>query len=115
MTRLYNDRLTCDNCHQTSKSGWVYICTQDKEIEMAHDIAQGEQLHFDELGEELTKLVKSPVRGPENRTRPFELLNELTPEALHQYTPEQLKFLLEQREKVSSPLFPILGHLHQGL
>lgn len=65
------------------------------------------QVSFDLLGASFAarKPVPSP-RGPALRRDPLNFLTEITADDLKSYTPQQIKTILEQREKASTcPLF----------
>lgn len=62
------------------------------------------QASFDLLGAALTEPPRKPHhRSPEMRcTSPRSFLQEITPEQMMTYTPDQISTILEQREHVSS-------------
>ncbi|KAK8117967.1 uncharacterized protein PG998_006248 [Apiospora kogelbergensis] len=68
---------------------------------------KGLPVSFDCLGASFMdrKPVPSP-RGPALRADPLSFLTEITVDDLKSYTPQQLKTILEQRENVSSPVYP---------
>ena len=65
------------------------------------EIALGKPRSMDELGSQLGDMVKPPMRGPEARADKYSVLNEMTPEQLKTYSPDQIVTLLKQRENVS--------------
>jgi len=45
--------------------------------------------------------------GPDARRKQYSFLNEITPEQMASYTPDQLADILEQRENVSNNPTPV--------
>lgn len=65
------------------------------------------QWTFDDLGRELANLVVERARSPKARQSELSFFDEVTPEQLASYSPEQIKIILKQREKAS----PYIDHL----
>ncbi|KAK8017221.1 hypothetical protein PG991_008297 [Apiospora marii] len=90
MTRLYEPNF-----------GWLYRCTQDREFMIEDLMEKGLPVSFDLLGASFAdrKPVPSP-RGPALRKDPLSFLTEIAADDLKSYTPQQIKTILEQREKL---------------
>jgi hypothetical protein len=41
MTRLYTTEFQCSNCCQKGSFGWLYRCTQDRELMLEDDLDKG--------------------------------------------------------------------------
>ncbi|KAM0323306.1 hypothetical protein ACHAQA_008898 [Verticillium albo-atrum] len=104
MTRVYGVDHRCDSCGRYPPFGWLYRCTQDREELLRQMIHVGsDQATFDELGRELIGLVKPRPRGPEARADTIgSFFNEITPEQLQTYRPDQIATILKQRENVKA-------------
>ena len=100
MTRLFTSS-PCHMCRRLPPWGWLYCCTQDKELSLAEGIEKGSVGPMDDLAERLTRGVKPTKKGPELRSDRFSALTELTQAELATYTPEELVIILKQREHVS--------------
>ena len=44
MTRLYTDEYRCSMCLRTGPLGWVYRCTQDRELLIEEDMENGNEV-----------------------------------------------------------------------
>jgi hypothetical protein len=116
MTRLYTAEYRCSICLRIGSMGWVYICTQDRELLLEEDMerASATTCHFTNLmterkQEKLDKLCgiferpTSPrPRGPAARLSSMSFFDENSDEALESYSIEQLQTILKQRAHVSS-------------
>lgn len=102
MTRLYSEHVVCDLCHRQPPWGWLYRCTQDRELALTEAIERGaDTTAFDSIGEVLSRDVRPAKRGPEARSDKYSFFNELSRDDLACYAPEQLSMIMQQREKVS--------------
>ncbi|KAM0283364.1 hypothetical protein ACHAQH_002486 [Verticillium albo-atrum] len=102
MTRVYGVNHRCDTCGRYPPFGWLYRCTQDREELLRQMIHVGsDQATFDDLGKQLVSLVQPRPRGPETRADTIgSFFNEITPEQLQNYRPDQVATILKQRENV---------------
>ncbi|CAH0044118.1 unnamed protein product [Clonostachys solani] len=103
MTRLYGFEFVCDACRRPGPFGWVYCCTQDREVMIESAVAAGCPIkqYFDGLGEYWSSKLRIRAGSAEARADPLSLFDELTPQQMSQYRPEQIQTLLRQRESVS--------------
>ena len=46
MTRLYTSEFRCGVCFRISTTGWVYRCTQDRELLIEDDAERGEAVSY---------------------------------------------------------------------
>lgn len=115
----YNKNLRCDRCGGQSALGWYYRCCDEVDTRIYESIQNGNeasaqqipmrrhiqkltknlQEHFDEIGKQLSEILKQPVRGPAARQDKLAPLNELTPPQLESLTAPQLATILRQHEK----------------
>ncbi|KAH6693837.1 hypothetical protein F5X68DRAFT_248309 [Plectosphaerella plurivora] len=102
MVRVYSLTLRCDICQSYGPFGWLYRCTEDREVLLHHAILEGisNKLNFDDLGQKLCKLVKGSPRSAEARSDVFSFFAEINAETMQTYTPEQISLILKQRENV---------------
>lgn len=66
------------------------------------NMGNNKQVSFDELGERFAEEMTLGKFGAVARGEKLSLLNEMTQEQMSSYTPQQLRVLLLQREKVAS-------------
>lgn len=94
MDRVRGDYL-CDNCHQPSSQKWLYICTQDFEL----------QLHDAMLASE--RAARAIVS--DNKVEVEMLLLNMSTSIISQwrkgtYSPEQIEILKEQKRHVAQAI-----------
>jgi hypothetical protein len=46
MTRLHGFEFVCDACRRPGPFGWVYCCTQDREVMIESAVAAGCPVHY---------------------------------------------------------------------
>ncbi|CAG9993585.1 unnamed protein product [Clonostachys byssicola] len=102
MTRLHGFEFLCDACRRPGPFGWVYCCTQDREVMIESAVAAGCPQYFDDLGEYWSSKLRIRTGSAEARADPLSLFDELTPEQMSQYRPDQIQTLLRQRESVNT-------------
>ena len=61
------------------------------------------QVTFDDTGELFADKMSLGKHGPDVRFDKYNFLREVTPETLQSYSPDQVAFLLSQRENVRQP------------
>lgn len=127
MTRFYTEEDLCLMCEQVGAFGWLYRCTQDRELLIEHEMTQGTIVRaashveyeidlmllkevFGTLYDALTPPNKAKKRSAEARENPLALLDEISNEHLKTYTPAQLSALLRQRTHVSNKKY--FRHFH---
>ncbi|RDA86254.1 hypothetical protein CP532_5111 [Ophiocordyceps camponoti-leonardi (nom. inval.)] len=104
MTRIYDPSLLCLNCRCPGPAGWLYQCTQDREELIEHAVSRGEVASFDVLGQRMSEQLKIRKGSPAAREDKFSLLDEMTPQQLAGYRPDQVATLLRQRENVKTAI-----------
>ncbi|RCI07596.1 hypothetical protein L249_1646 [Ophiocordyceps polyrhachis-furcata BCC 54312] len=102
MTRIYDPSLLCLNCRCPGPSGWLYHCTQDREDLIEHAFSRGEVASFDVLGERMLEQLKIRKGSPAAREDKLSLLDEMTPNQMAAYRPDQIAIMLRQRENVQT-------------
>ncbi|KAH7342682.1 hypothetical protein BKA65DRAFT_526743 [Rhexocercosporidium sp. MPI-PUGE-AT-0058] len=107
-TRLYTDDFRCALCLRVGSFGWLYRCTQDRELLLDEDMENGFEEKMDNLCDILPKSISPRKRSPAARVDKLSFLTEISDEAMKSYTPEQLKIILAQRAN-NRPL-PIPTH-----
>ncbi|KAK1769055.1 hypothetical protein QBC33DRAFT_339582 [Phialemonium atrogriseum] len=100
MTRLYHTPFRCQNCQNRGVFGWLYRCTQDREVILRDMKSRGGRVTFDEIGEGFAEHMSLGNRGPDARSDKFSFLKEITSEEMQSYTPDQIATILGQRENV---------------
>ncbi|CAH0018188.1 unnamed protein product [Clonostachys rhizophaga] len=100
MTRLHGFEFLCDACRRPGPFGWVYCCTQDREVMIESAVAAGCPQYFDDLGEYWSSKLRIRRGSAEARADPLSLFDELTPQQMSQYRPDQIQTILRQRESV---------------
>ncbi|CAG9942057.1 unnamed protein product [Clonostachys rosea f. rosea IK726] len=105
MTRLHGFEFVCDACRRPGPFGWVYCCTQDREVMIESAVAAGCPQYFDDLGEYWSSKLRIRKGSAEARADPLSLFDELTPQQMSQYRPDQIQTILRQRESVNA-IFP---------
>ncbi|KAF7549112.1 hypothetical protein G7Z17_g6594 [Cylindrodendrum hubeiense] len=104
MTRLYGIDFICESCHRPGPFGWVYRCTQDRDELIEQAASRGYTTAFDELGQVLTEELGIRKGSPAAREDKLSFLDEMNPEQLAMYRPDQVATILRQRENVSKGL-----------
>ncbi|CZT01079.1 uncharacterized protein RAG0_08885 [Rhynchosporium agropyri] len=109
-TRLYTTDFRCAFCFRLGSFGWVYRCTQDRELLLDEDIQHGLVEKLDKFCESLPKSTFPHKRSAAARTDKLSFLDEISDEAMRSYTPEQLKIILAQRadvlDQAAQPEYP---------
>jgi hypothetical protein len=100
MIRSYSTTARCAHCHRHGDLGWIYRCSQDLEAFLLDVHQKGTDIAFDEIGTMFTSAMSLGKFGPDRRADPYALLQEMTPQQMRTYTPEQIATLLRQREEV---------------
>ncbi|KAH6976091.1 hypothetical protein BKA56DRAFT_674595 [Ilyonectria sp. MPI-CAGE-AT-0026] len=100
MTRLYGVDFICESCHRPGSFGWVYRCTQDRDELIEQAASRGYTTAFDELGQVLTEELGIRKGSPAAREDKLSFLDEINPEQLAAYRPEQVATILRQRENL---------------
>ncbi|AEO69557.1 uncharacterized protein THITE_2012147, partial [Thermothielavioides terrestris NRRL 8126] len=104
MAVIYHDSLECLVCRRRPPQGFLYRCTVDREPLILDAASRGYSAAFDKCGMAFAGEMTLGKFGADARSNPHNLFNELTPEQLASYTPEQLAILVSQRENVSPRL-----------
>ncbi|KAJ3531842.1 hypothetical protein NM208_g8698 [Fusarium decemcellulare] len=94
MTRVYDTQSKCSSCKKPGQFGWLYRCTQDRE-----DIIE-KKLHL--LDRHLLKGMGVRKGGPVARQDKLSFLEEVTPEQMAKYRPDQIATILRQREELKN-------------
>ncbi|PVH89592.1 hypothetical protein DL98DRAFT_401449 [Cadophora sp. DSE1049] len=100
-TRLYTEDFRCTQCLRLGSFGWLYRCTQDRELLLEEDIERGCEEKLDKFCDILPKSISPRKRSALARLDKLSFLTEISNEAMKLYTPEQLKTVLAQRAHVS--------------
>jgi hypothetical protein len=100
MSRVYHVGFRCEHCHRHGSLGWLYRCTQDREILIQDVYEHGGNVAFDDVGRMFASHMSLGRFGPDKRADPYALLREMTEEEMRMYTPGQIATLLWQRDKV---------------
>ncbi|CAM1510170.1 Fc.00g005050.m01.CDS01 [Cosmosporella sp. VM-42] len=106
MTRLYGLDYVCEACHRPGPFGWVYRCTQDRDDLIEHAAQRGYTDALDYIGNLMTEELASITRkgSPAARSDKFSFFQEVTPEQMAQYRPDQIAMILRQREELHHAL-----------
>ncbi|KAF4634540.1 hypothetical protein G7Y89_g3569 [Cudoniella acicularis] len=104
MTRLYTDEFRCSVCFREGSLGWLWRCTQDRELLLEDDLDRGFVEKFDDLNEnfELSKAPKK--RSPAARMSKLSFLEEISDEELKNYSSAQVHQILKQRSDKERPV-----------
>ncbi|PMD59238.1 uncharacterized protein K444DRAFT_591416 [Hyaloscypha bicolor E] len=94
MTRLYTSEYRCSICLRIGSMGWVYRCTQDRELLLEEDM---EREKLDKLCGIFERPTSPRPRGPAARLSSMSFFDENSDEALESYSIEQLQTILKQR------------------
>ncbi|KAJ4392040.1 hypothetical protein N0V93_005661 [Gnomoniopsis smithogilvyi] len=97
-TRVYDKSLRCDRCGGRSDLGWYYRCSHETDARLFESIRNGNEEHFDEIGQILTQNIQQPTRGPAARQDKLSPLNELPADQLESLSAPQLAKVLRQHE-----------------
>lgn len=119
MTRLYSSEFPCEVCYRVSSLGWLYRCTQDRELLIEEDFETDDEvgmpagecpwtLTIDRSQEKLDQICdlfprpSSPRKNsPAARMPKLSFLEEVSDADLKSYTPAQLAKILSQRAHAS--------------
>ncbi|KAF5255125.1 hypothetical protein FANTH_180 [Fusarium anthophilum] len=100
MTRIYDADSKCSSCHEPGPFGWLYQCTQDHEKMIEEKLLTGEQPCMDYLDFSFRKNMVVRKGSAEARRDKLSFLQELTPEQMASYRPDQIATILRQREEL---------------
>ncbi|KAE8450948.1 hypothetical protein EG329_005388 [Mollisiaceae sp. DMI_Dod_QoI] len=100
MTRLYTNEFCCSNCNGPPVGGWLWRCTQDRELILDDDVDKGIVEKIDPLCDIFENRISPSPRSPAARMSILSFLGEVDDEQLQSYTQEQLQQILKQRAKV---------------
>ncbi|OBT66740.1 hypothetical protein VE03_04086 [Pseudogymnoascus sp. 23342-1-I1] len=100
MVRMYSIDMRCSMCLHPGPFGWVYRCSQDRELMIENDYNEGGVDVFDNLFDSLTLPAGPKRRSAAARARPVSFIEEMGPGQLQAYSPQQLSTLLDQRTHV---------------
>ncbi|KAF5969197.1 hypothetical protein FBULB1_10361 [Fusarium bulbicola] len=100
MTRIYDADSKCSSCHEPGQFGWLYQCTQDHEKMIEEKLLTGEQPCMDYLDFSFRKNMVVRKGSAEARRDKLSFLQELTPEQMASYRPDQIATILRQREEL---------------
>ncbi|KAK8901769.1 hypothetical protein ACHAQE_002390 [Botrytis cinerea] len=105
-TRLFTKEFRCGICFREGSFGWVWRCTQDRELMLEDDLDHGHasQEKLDDLCDIFPRPTSPRPRGPEARRSRFSFLDEINSKDLKAYSPSQIQLILKQR-----------SHLHDVL
>ncbi|KAM5353899.1 hypothetical protein ACJ41O_000549 [Fusarium nematophilum] len=101
MTRVYDKDAVCSSCGQPGQYGWLFHCTQDREIELEKELKE-EGYRWNDFGQKLVKNMRVRKGSPEARHDKLSFLEEVTPEQMATYRPDQIATILKQREEVKT-------------
>ncbi|PQE18115.1 flagellar motor protein [Rutstroemia sp. NJR-2017a BVV2] len=107
-TRLYTKEFRCAICYREGSFGWLYRCTQDRELMLDEHMEKGypEQEKLDELCDIFPTPPSPRKRSPLARSSKLSFLDEISPEQLKTYTPAQIQLVLNQRSQLLEILNP---------
>ncbi|RDL39451.1 uncharacterized protein BP5553_03791 [Venustampulla echinocandica] len=101
MTRLYTTSFRCAVCLREGPFGWLYRCTQDRELVLEDDIDRGYPVDkIDGLYDTFDKPNAPRTRSPAARLSKLSFLEEVSDEELKTYTKSQISQILHQRAQV---------------
>jgi hypothetical protein len=103
MTVIYREDFRCSLCGRESPLGWLYRCVADRDPLILEARDKGKPVVFDDIGVQFADQMSLGKFGPDRRSGEDSILDEMSPEQLCSYTPEQLDILLSQRENASRP------------
>ncbi|OBT75660.1 hypothetical protein VF21_05148 [Pseudogymnoascus sp. 05NY08] len=100
MVRMYSIDMRCSLCLHPGSLGWVYRCSQDRELMIENDYNERGVNGLDNLFDSFTVPAEPKRRSAAARARPVSFLEEMGPGQLQAYSPKQLSILLDQRTHV---------------
>ncbi len=121
MTRYYTQEYRCSICLRLGSMGWLYRCTQDRELLIEKDLEQTNKVPFtrrlqleNSISNSLPQINSGTHLDPEfpRPTAPTKrvsiarsssilaFLDEIGQDHLDQYTPEQMQNILERKTQV---------------
>ncbi|OBU00196.1 hypothetical protein VE01_01848 [Pseudogymnoascus verrucosus] len=100
MVRMYSIDMRCSLCLHPGSFGWVYRCSQDRELMIGNAYNEGGVNGLDSLFDSFTVPAEPKRRSAAARVRPVSFLEEMGPGQLQAYSPQQLSILLDQRTHV---------------
>ncbi|KAL3602408.1 hypothetical protein FPOAC2_06717 [Fusarium poae] len=95
MARVYDLDAKCFSCQEPGQFGWLYQCTQD-----CDKIIQEKLSCMDFLDYTFRKSMSIRKGSPEARKDKLSFLDELTPEQMACYRPDQIATILRQRAQL---------------
>ncbi|ESZ94571.1 hypothetical protein SBOR_5061 [Sclerotinia borealis F-4128] len=106
-TRLFTTEFRCSICFREGSFGWIWRCTQDRELMLEDDMDHGHahdlltfpksQEKLDDLCDIFPRPTSPRPRGPEARKSRLSFLDEISNEDLKTYTPAKIQIILKQR------------------
>ncbi|KAG4030937.1 hypothetical protein MFRU_010g00670 [Monilinia fructicola] len=100
-TRLFTKEFRCGTCFREGSFGWVWRCTQDRELMLEDDMDHGHasQEKLDDLCDIFPRPTSPKPRGPEARKSRLSFLDEISSGDLKNgtYSPAQIQIILKQR------------------
>ncbi|OIW34111.1 hypothetical protein CONLIGDRAFT_557246, partial [Coniochaeta ligniaria NRRL 30616] len=100
MTRIYHVGFRCERCNRHGPFGWLYRCTEHRELILDDMNRRGFEVAFDKIGADFAEQMSLGKWGPDKRHDKYSVLREMTQEQMQSYTPDQIATLLAQRENV---------------
>jgi hypothetical protein len=99
MCRLYTTEHRCSVCRRIPSIGWLYRCTQDRDLMMEAGHESGTLGKMDAISHLFEPRVR--MRGPAARASKLSFLGEMTEEAFKTYNAAQILTIAQQRSDVS--------------
>ncbi|CAG8950159.1 hypothetical protein HYFRA_00008396 [Hymenoscyphus fraxineus] len=103
VTRYYTTHYRCCICTRLGSFGWLYRCTQDRELMLEEN-----NKRFGSTDEGISAMLgrsEIPPRSPAARHDKLAFLSELTPEQFASYSEEQVNKILDQRAHILEVAF----------
>ncbi|KFX85930.1 hypothetical protein V490_09315 [Pseudogymnoascus sp. VKM F-3557] len=100
MVRMYSDNMRCSLCLNPGSFGWLYRCSQDRELMIENAYNEGGVNVLDNLFDDYAIPTEPKRRSAAARARPVSFLEEMASGQLQSYSTQQLSTLLDQRTHV---------------
>ncbi|KFY40333.1 hypothetical protein V495_05481 [Pseudogymnoascus sp. VKM F-4514 (FW-929)] len=100
MVRMYSDNMRCSLCLHPGSFGWLYRCSQDRELMIENAYNEGGVNVLDNLFDDYAIPTEPKRRSAAARARPVSFLEEMASGQLQSYSTQQLSTLLDQRTHV---------------
>ncbi|CAG8973198.1 hypothetical protein HYALB_00006367 [Hymenoscyphus albidus] len=103
VTRYYTTHYRCCICTRLGSFGWLYRCTQDRELMLEEN-----NKRLGSTDEGISAMLgrsEIPLRSPAARHDKLAFLSELTPEPFASYSEEQVNKILDQRAHILEVAF----------